>query len=64
MGCPRGAIIRVVDCEIVVNKFELQLRYYVHFRTNTTEKGKKLPYPFTYGLNCTNTRPLQGWLWH
>ena len=29
-GCPRG---------IVVNEFELQSRYYVHFRTNTLGKG-------------------------
>ena len=26
----------VLDCNIPVNKFELQSRYYVHFRTNVT----------------------------
>ena len=27
-------VINVQDCDIVVNEFELQLRYYVYFRTN------------------------------
>ena len=30
-----------MDCEIVVSEFELQLRYYVHFRTNTSEEVAK-----------------------
>ena len=34
-GCLRGVMVKV----IVVNKFELQLRYYVHFWTNTLGKG-------------------------
>ena len=29
----------VMDCGIVVSEFVLQLRYYVHFRTNTLGKG-------------------------
>ena len=29
----------VLDCEFKVNEFELQSRYYVHFRTNNLEKG-------------------------
>ena len=29
----------VLDCDIVVHKFELQSRYYVHFRTNTLTKS-------------------------
>ena len=28
-------MVKAMDCEIVVSKFELQSRYYVHFRTNT-----------------------------
>ena len=31
------------DCETVVSKFELQSRYYVHFRTNTHGKVMNLP---------------------
>ena len=36
---PRGVVANVFNCHIVVSKFELQSRYYAHFRTNTLEKG-------------------------
>ena len=39
-GCPRGVMVKAMDCEIVVSEFELQSRYYVHFRANTLGKGK------------------------
>ena len=32
-------MVKTMDCEIVVSEFELQLRYYVHFRANTLGKG-------------------------
>ena len=32
-------MIKALDCGIVVREFELQLRYYIHFRTNTLGKG-------------------------
>ena len=32
-------MVEVLDCRIVVSEFELQLRYYIHFRTNTLGKG-------------------------
>ena len=38
-GCPRGVIVKAMDCEIVVRKFVSQSRYYVHFRANTLGKG-------------------------
>ena len=38
-GCPRGVMIKAMDCRIVVRKFVLQSRYYVHFRANTLGKG-------------------------
>ena len=38
-GCPRGVMVKAMDCGIVVSEFVLQLRYYVHFRTNTHGKG-------------------------
>ena len=34
-------MVKVLDCGIVVSKFVLQSRYYVHFRANTLEKGMK-----------------------
>ena len=38
-GCPRGVMVKVMDCEIVVHELILQARYYVHFRANTLGKG-------------------------
>ena len=38
-GCPRGVIVKAMDCGIVVSEFELQSRHYVHFRPNTLGKG-------------------------
>ena len=39
LRCPRGVMVKAMECGIVVSKFVLQLRYYVHFRTNTLGKG-------------------------
>ena len=38
-GCPRGVIVKAMDCGIVVSEFVLQARYYVHFWANTLGKG-------------------------
>ena len=38
-GYPRGVMVKVMDCRIVVSKFVFQSHYYVHFRTNTLRKG-------------------------
>ena len=38
-GCPRGVMVKAMNCGIVVRKFVLQSRYYVHFRANTLGKG-------------------------
>ena len=37
--CLRDVMVRAMDCGIVLSEFELQLRYYVHFRANTLGKG-------------------------
>ena len=34
-GCPRGVMVKAMDCEIVVSEFKLKSRYYVHFQINT-----------------------------
>ena len=39
-GCPRGVMVKAMDCGIVVSEFELQSRYYVHFRANILGKGR------------------------
>ena len=38
-GCPRGVMIKTMDCGIVVSEFKLQSHYYVHFWTNPLGKG-------------------------
>ena len=38
-GCPRGVMVKAMDNGIIVREFVLQLRYYVHFRAYTLEKG-------------------------
>ena len=38
-GCPRGVMVKAMDCGIVEREFVLQSRYYVHFRANTFGKG-------------------------
>ena len=38
-GCPRGVMVKAMDCGIEVREFVLQSRYYVHFRANTFGKG-------------------------
>ena len=37
--CPRGVVVKAMNCGIVVREFVLQSRYYVHFRANTLGKG-------------------------
>ena len=38
-GCPRGVMVKAMDCRIVEREFVLQSRYYVHFRANNLGKG-------------------------
>ena len=40
-GNLRGKVAKVLQCDIVVNEFNLQSRYYVHFKDNTLGKGMK-----------------------
>ena len=39
MAKHRGVMARALASELGVNELELQSRYYVHFCTNTQEKG-------------------------
>ena len=38
----RGVVANLVNCDIRVHEFELQSRYYFHFRTNNVQKDMKL----------------------
>ena len=42
---------KVLNCSLEVSEFEIQSRYYVHFRTNTFGKGIELPYLSSYVVN-------------
>ena len=35
-------MVKVLDYVIIVKEFKLQLRYYVHFQTNTLGKGMNI----------------------
>ena len=41
MGSLYDAVSNVIECEILVNKFEIQSRYYVHFWTKPIVKDMK-----------------------
>ena len=38
-GCPRGVMVKAMDCGIIVREFVLQSCYYIHFQANTLGKG-------------------------
>ena len=40
---PRGVMVKALGCEIIVSEFELQSRYYIHFRANTLGNGTNPP---------------------
>ena len=46
-----GIMAKVMDCDIEITEFELQLHNYVHFQINNFGKGIKPPYFPSYGLN-------------
>ena len=39
-SCLRGVVANMLNCDIVVNEFKFESRYYVHFSTYTFVKGK------------------------
>ena len=42
-------MVKAMNSKIVVREFELYSRYYVHFQTNTLEKGMNLLIPPAMG---------------
>ena len=38
----RGAVVIMLDCNLIVSEFELQISYYIHFWTNALGKGMNL----------------------
>ena len=41
----RSVVSKGLDCDIVVSEFEIQLRCYIHFWTNTLREKYELPSP-------------------
>ena len=54
----------VLDCDIVVSKFEFQSLYNVYFRNNSLRERYELSYLPNYESNSTTAVRQQGWLWH
>ena len=63
-GNLRGVMAKVLNYGLEVSRFELLSRYYVHFRTNTREKGLEPSHPPSYELNSITAVLQQRWLWH
>ena len=51
---PSGVVDNVLDCDIVVSEIEFQPCYYVHFPTNTCERGMNPLIPLA--VYCSSTR--------
>ena len=51
LGC---VMANVLDCNIIVTKFELKLRNCIYFQANALGKKYKIPYPPSYGLNIVS----------
>ena len=58
LGSPEA---NIMDSDIVVSEFELQLRYCIHFWTNALLKGMN---PLSYGIKGSTAFPLQGFICH
>ena len=61
-GCPRGVLVKAMDCGIVVREFVLQSRYYVHFWANTLGKGLNPLIFLQLWVNSRADEVLQPWL--
>ena len=56
-------VAKLLDCNIVASRFELQLHYYIRFQTNTLEKSMAFSIPMLC-LNNTTSVISQGWPCH
>ena len=63
VGSPHGIVVNVLDCSIVISKFELKSHYFVHFQSNILGEGMD-PLIHLCILNCITSILLQGWIWH
>ena len=61
-GYLRDVMVKAMDCGIVVPEFEVALLH--SLSDKYPWERYEPPYPASYGLNCTTTVHLEGWLWH
>ena len=47
LGNPHDVVANVLNYDIVVSEFEIHSYFYIHFQTNTFDKGMNLFIPFT-----------------
>ena len=61
---PCRVVANIPDCDIVVSEFELNSRYYIHFRINNLGKSHELLIPphHSYVSSITFTVLLQEWV--
>ena len=59
-GSHHGVEANLLDCDIIVNEFELHSLYYAHFRINNLGKSMNPLIHSSYGLNSTPSILLQG----
>ena len=64
MGCPRGVMVKAMDCGIVVREFVLQCVLLHSLSGKYPWERYEPPYPPSYGLNSTTTVLLGEWLWY
>ena len=50
---PHSLMANVLDCDIIVSKFKLQLSYYIHFQTNALWERYEPFYSPSCELNIT-----------
>ena len=53
-------MVNMLDCDLEVSKFELQLHYHIHLRTNALAKGTEPSYLPSNELNSTTAVLLLG----
>ena len=57
-------VANMLDCNILVSKFKLQLHFMFTFEFIASGKVQTLLSHPNYGLNRTTTVLLEAWFWH
>ena len=58
-------MVKILDCSLEVNEFELYLRYNIPFQINPLTRGIEPSYSVSsYGLNSITAVLLQGYIRH